>query len=122
MDEPLVRDSSDPDEVRRARSLADRLLEGEDADLRAVLGDPTMRRVLWRVLERCGVFEAQWAPDARVHYMQGARSIGIWLVEQFDRVSPDGFARMYRESAERKQKAAEVTRAVRTGRAKGRTE
>lgn len=70
-------------------------------DLEAVLRLPQGRRVMLRILERCGVYRSAFAADADVTALRlGEQNVGLWLISQFEAVAPTEYPRLLMEAAE----------------------
>jgi hypothetical protein len=70
-------------------------------DLEAVLRLPQGRRVLLRILERCGVYRSAFAVEAEITAMRlGEQNIGLWLIAQMENVGPTEYPRLLLEAAQ----------------------
>lgn len=72
-------------EWRKALAARDRM------DLRAALGDPVMRRLLYRIFEECGVLAASYTGNAETNLREGKRAIGLWLLQLVNAHEPHAF-------------------------------
>lgn len=81
---------------RQARAAAQ-----EASDINAVLSLDHGRRVLWRLLARCGVFEVSFRGDGAewTAHREGRRSIGLEMLAEIEARRPGCFAVMGREAA-----------------------
>lgn len=70
-------------------------------DLEAVLRLPQGRRVMLRILERCGVYRNAFAPEAETTALRlGEQNIGLWLIAQLEHVGPTEYPRLLLEAAQ----------------------
>lgn len=79
----------------------------ERNDLIVVLRSPECRRVLWRVLDECGVFSESWNGDpAKLNFDAGKRAVARFLMAEIDRVDDRAvleMRQMARDRARREQ-------------------
>ena len=70
-------------------------------DLEAVLRLPQGRRVLLRILERCGVYRSAFAGEAETTALRlGEQNLGLWLIAQLETVGPTEYPRLLLEAAQ----------------------
>ena len=50
-------------------------------DIKSVFGSAEGKRVLGHILETCGIYSDNFAPDHTVYFNEGKRSIGLQLLE-----------------------------------------
>jgi hypothetical protein len=72
-------------------------------DLRWVLDDPRGRRVLWRLMAHCHVYESLWRSDAdggdRVMLRDtGRRDVGLFIFAEVMEARESAYAQMMREA------------------------
>lgn len=88
-------------QVRRKeeRAIRDRLeRETEEADVRWLTSSRRGRRILWRILEQCGVFRLSYAPSATaMAFNEGQRSYGNRILALIHEVAPETYPAMLRE-------------------------
>lgn len=116
-DSALVRDASDPEQVQRGERLEARRRRRELDDLRALIATPAGRRVLFRLLEHCKVFESIWDPSSRIHMHEGMRQVGLFLMAEIEAADDEALFTMMRESKDRARQDAIENAATRTPRA-----
>lgn len=101
----VMRDLHDRRAQRRYRRHLD--------DIREIVSSPKGRRVLYRLLDESRITAASFVagqPDV-TNFNEGKRDIGIWLLTDLMKASPDAYAQMVREkSSEEKEDAAEEKR------------
>jgi hypothetical protein len=80
--QPLVRNAANKKQVKSAKATAKFVREGELKDISAMLGTVEGRRVAWRILTKCRVFESIWHGSAMIHYNSGQQDLGHWLMSE----------------------------------------
>jgi len=105
----LVDNAADRNQVRRAEKKRRQQRVNELADLRHVLKDAAARRVLWRLLEHCGVFRSIWHPSALIHFNEGKRDTGLFLMRELADAEPNALLTMMAEAGNAKL-SAEIER------------
>lgn len=74
-------------------------------DLEAVLRLPQGRRVMLRILERCGVYRNAFAAEAETTALRlGEQNIGLWLIAQIETVGPTEYPRLLLEAAQNRDR------------------
>lgn len=90
---PQTRAELRSDELRKQRAREDEL-----ADVRAVLATPQGRRMVWRLITHCRVFQSIWRPSAEIHYLEGARNVGLYVLGEITEAQPDALLQMMQEN------------------------
>lgn len=86
-------------DVRERESLARRERHRQLEDLRDVVATPAGRRVMWRLLDHCGVFRSTFTGHgARDAFNEGARNVGLFVMAELGDAAPDVFTTMLKES------------------------
>jgi hypothetical protein len=94
-DDVAVRNASDPQQVKAAGKRAAWARRQELEDVRAVLALPGGRRLIWRLLERCRVFESIAAPTAETtYYNAGQQDVGHFLMAEVAAAQPAALTEM----------------------------
>jgi hypothetical protein len=92
---PVPFNAADKDAVAQRDRETLRKREGELADLRAVMADQVAARVLWRVLERCHVYQTSFTGHgSRDSFLEGERNIGLFLISEMIEADPKGYANL----------------------------
>jgi len=92
-------DASDPGQVSARVNADKRRREREVDDLRAVVATPEGRRVMWRMLEHCGVFRSTFTGHgARDAFNEGARNVGLFVMGELAEAEPEVITTMLKES------------------------
>lgn len=101
MSQPFVKNASDSEQVKGARLKEKHKNEREDLDIREVLSTLPGRRFVWRYLSRCGVFKSSYSHSgSEVYFNEGRRDIGLSLLGDIMRASPQSYLQMIKENEE----------------------
>lgn len=74
----MDRDVGDAAQVAEAKTVEQLCEEREREELRQVLGTRAGRAVLWRMLERCGIYRTSFTGDPLgMAFREGERNIGL---------------------------------------------
>lgn len=84
---------------RKARSedRAKLLSLRDQDDFKWLMGDKRGRRVVWRLLERTGVFRSSFTGNSETFFREGERNVGLVLMAHIHEYSPEQYALMIRE-------------------------
>lgn len=101
MAEEEEEDLGNPEHVQ-ARNRKTKLSRREAAeDLKSVLASPSGRRWMWNHISGLGPFQTPFGPSPHLSYFAGGRqNVGLELIAEISRVSPDLFALMQKENAD----------------------
>lgn len=69
----------------------------ELSDLTTVLGTACGRRVMWKLMGDCGVFESIWEPSAKIHFNAGKHDLGLLWLKEMTEASPKLYLQMQKE-------------------------
>lgn len=73
----------------------------EESDIRWLLKSKRGRRIVWRVLEQCGVFRMSFNTNAmQMSFNEGNRNSGNRLLDIVTKTAPEEFVLMLKESRE----------------------
>ena len=110
----LVGNSTDKKQIAKGKRTEHANRERELHDLGTVLSIPQGQRVLWRLLERCGVYKTSISTDPyATYYNEGERNIGLFLMSEINEVDPQALADMTRMAkSDREIEEAERSEAV----------
>lgn len=104
----------DPEQIAaRQRAAAQKRIERERDDLVAVMSSAEGRRLVWRLLERAGVFRISYSADSDLTiFNEGQRNQGLRLFTDAQEFCPKLYLTMAQEAAadaarERAQEEAE---------------
>ncbi len=96
----------DPTDVQsQERSSKDRATredltaKTEDGDTEWLMSSKRGRRIVWRMLERAGVFRLSFSTNSmQMAFNDGAKNEGLRLLAQIHAVCPDQYVQMLKES------------------------
>lgn len=69
-------------------------------DVKWLMGSKRGRRIVWRWLERTGVFRSSFTGNSETYFREGARNIGLMLMALINEAGPDLYATMVKEQQE----------------------
>ena len=100
-------DSYDPTDIHgQDRTKADNDLrnklarETEEADFKWLMGSKRGRRIVWRQLERAGVFRISFSTNAlQMAFNEGNRNEGLTLLAKINALCPEHYLSMTKEQA-----------------------
>ena len=76
----------------------------EQDDFKWLMGSKRGRRIMWRVLERCGVYRSSFNHSGSITaFNEGARNIGLMMLSQIHSHCPDQFAVMLKEQQDKEK-------------------
>ena len=85
------RNAADPEKISGQGRVVRERERVERQDLVSVMSTKIGRRVLWRVLSQCRVFESIYETNARIHYNAGQQDLGHWLMGEMMEVDPNAW-------------------------------
>ena len=101
MSEPkkaLTGNVGDEEQVKQAGTKQEQRRRQELVDMQWVLSDRRGRRVLWRIMERCGAFATVWDPNAAQMGRKAAwQELGQWVRDELTEARPETFLQMMQE-------------------------
>lgn len=89
---------SDKKQVKKAGHIANRDRKEELEDLDFILNTAQGRRVIWRIMEKCGTFRSIWESSARIHFNAGQQDIGHFLMAEIVDTGEKNLARIMLEN------------------------
>lgn len=93
--------AADPEQVKKAAQADKRDRQRQVEDMRSVLNTVQGRRVVWRYLCECKVFETSFHPSgSQTYFNEGMRNIGLQLLADINESSPEAYQVMLKESKE----------------------
>ena len=72
-------------------------IDQEKMDMQWLMGSKRGRRIMWRLLERTGVYRSSFTGNSETFLREGQRNVGLMLMAQIHEVSPDQYAVMLKE-------------------------
>lgn len=98
---PLVKNAADEGQVKEAGKKAQFRADRERQDMAWFLSFRQGRRIAWRYLSECGVFQSSHHPSgSQVYFLEGQRNIGLKLLADVTDASPDALIQMMKEAKE----------------------
>lgn len=92
---PLVKNASDPQQLKEAQAKKNLRDREEVTDLKFVLSHPQGQRLLWRILGKCGIFTASQHFDPHVVYFnEGKRNLGLEILADINRADQNAIIQM----------------------------
>lgn len=76
----------------------------EIEDLKWLMSDKRGRRVVWRLLDKTGVYRSSFTGNSTTFFNEGARNVGLQLLLEINQFCPDRYAQMVTEQRERDDK------------------
>lgn len=102
-EQPEGFNAADPKQVNAAKREAG-AEESSDREVMKQLTDYRPGRAfLWRLFEKCHMFETSFFPDSArlTDFREGERNIGLRLFEQLGQANPTAYTQMLREHREK---------------------
>lgn len=104
----------DPLDLRgqeRAKEAADErsklAQQNEAEDFKWLMSSKRGRRIVWRLLERTGVYRSSFTGNSETFFREGQRNVGLMLMAQINEFSPDQYALMLKEQQDGRNKHAD---------------
>lgn len=72
-------------------------LQNEQDDFKWLMSSKRGRRIVWRLLERTGVYRSSFTGNSETFFREGQRNVGLMLMAQINEFSPDQYALMLKE-------------------------
>ena len=99
--------SYDPTDIRsqeRAKAESDQrdkqARDTEESDLKWLMGSKRGRRIIWRQLDRAGVFRLSFSTNAlQMAFNEGNRNEGLRMLAQINTLCPEHYSAMTKEQA-----------------------
>lgn len=88
-------DTSRPERVGQDPKLKKQV---EANDIKWLMSSKQGRRIVWRLLDKAGVFRTSFTGNSETFFKEGMRNLGLFLVAEVMEHSPDAFALMLAES------------------------
>ena len=93
----LVKNAADQQQVRAAGQKERFRRKDELEDVQFLLSTLQGRRVLWRLLDYCGVFRSIYTQSSQIYYNSGQQDIGHFLMAEIAEADQAGFLKMMQE-------------------------
>ena len=89
--------ASDPQQIAEIEGKAKRKQSQDNLDLLWVMSSPEGRRFVWRILEGAGLYRLSYTGNSETFFNEGQRNIGLKLLSELQKVSPDEYVKMTQE-------------------------
>ena len=66
-------------------------------DFKWLMDDRRGRRIMWRLLERTGVFRSSFTGNSETFFLEGQRNVGLMLMAQIHDACPEKYTAMLEE-------------------------
>jgi len=95
-------DTTSLDKARESRKLRDKLADQSDVeDIKWLMSSKRGRRILWRILERAGVFRASFNTNSMtMAFSEGCKNEGLRTIALIHAASPELYPTMLKEANE----------------------
>jgi len=95
----LVKNAADKDQVKNAKRKEKHRQDKNIMDMQHVLGSLNGRRLMWKYLTICGIFETSFSTDTnRTMFNEGQRNIGLAILADINEANPEAYLLMMKES------------------------
>lgn len=95
-------DAGDESSVKKKKTKDELQKQTKKDDLIWVLSDPRGRRVVWRLLERCGIYKNSFTGNSHTFFNEGRRAVGLETLIEINDADPKAFSVMATEAANEK--------------------
>ena len=94
-----VKNAANESQVEKAKTQEERERELELADLRFVVSSPQGRRLIWRLLTHCRVFNSVFNNSGSVtYYHSGMQDVGHFIQAEVIEAKKEAYLEMMREN------------------------
>ena len=90
--------ASDEKSVKSQKQKDKNIRDTELEDLRLLLSKQWGRRLVWRILEQSGMYRTSFTGNSTTFFNEGARNIGLWLVDEVLSADTDQYLSMIKEN------------------------
>lgn len=91
-------DLGESGQVDERREKLRRQVRQEAEDFKALMQQPIFRAFVWRLLGEAQVFQPIMTGNSYTFMNEGKRQIGLWVLEQVNRLCPDLYVTMTKEA------------------------
>lgn len=91
-------DIGDGEQVGERREKLRRQSRQEAEDFKTLMQQPPFRAFVWRLLGEAQVFQPIMTGNSYTFMNEGKRQIGLWALEQINRLCPDLYVTMTKEA------------------------
>ncbi len=95
--------SAEEEDLRQAKTRQEQLRRQEKDDFRRVMSSMQGRRLVWRLLERCGIYRTSFTGESSTTFFnEGRRNIGLWVTDEIFESCPEAHNQMTSENRNNK--------------------
>jgi hypothetical protein len=99
-EQAYVEDASNAAQVEKAETAERMRRKQELNDLRLTLSTIEGRRVIWRILSECNIFDNSMLHRDAMYWEGGKKAIGTWLYGEVTQNFPEAWVQMQLEAKE----------------------
>ena len=96
----MAYNAADETQVEERTRKDKRGRELELDDMAALLATKGGRRIIWRYLDKCGVFRTSMTGNSQTFFNEGMRNIGLMLLTDINEADPMAYVTMMQEHSE----------------------
>tara|TARA_R100000750_G_C2341849_1_gene94528 strand:+ start:45 stop:359 length:315 start_codon:yes stop_codon:yes gene_type:complete len=90
--------ASDEKSVKSQTQKDKNIRDTELEDWRLLLSKQWGRRLVWRILDQTGMYRTSFTGNSTTFFNEGARNIGLWLVDEVLSADADQYLSMIKEN------------------------
>ena len=90
--------ASDEKSVKSQTQKDKNIRDTELEDWRLLLSKQWGRRLVWRILDQTGLYRTSFTGNSTTFFNEGARNIGLWLVDEVLSADADQYLSMIKEN------------------------
>jgi hypothetical protein len=90
--------ASDEKSVKSQTQKDKNIRDTELEDWRLLLSKQWGRRLVWRILEQSGMYRTSFTGNSTTFFNEGARNIGLWLVDEVLSADTEQYLSMIKEN------------------------
>jgi len=94
VEKPLVSNAANPKQVKAAERKVKSNEELHEEDMHKILGTAEGKRVFWKMMEFCKVFEESFTGNSETFYNEGRRSVGLKILGDINSSRPEAYIEM----------------------------
>lgn len=95
-------DAGSEKHVAKKKTKASLLKQQRDEDMTKLLSEAYGRRIMWRMLERCGIYKTSFTGNSTTFFNEGRRAVGLETLEEIIASSPTSYTLMQSENLTKK--------------------
>lgn len=98
MEKPYVTNPADEVQVKAAREKEKFGRDLELSDMKFLLNTVQGRRVLWRYLKDCGIYQSSFRTSSEIYFLEGQRNIGLKILADIQEADAESYIKMMLEN------------------------